>query len=317
MLVARRSRKKPRPVSAERQIRSAARAWPGEFHGYDSRPAAVRNFVAYSLKRLGSSTSTSIDLRDWIRSAHRGHDRCDCRTHQAGLCALYRAFRGGANTIRRAQAVHPIADLQIEYSLISRGIEREIIPTCRELGIGITAYGVLSRGLISGHWQKDTQKGDFRSRAPRFQAQTWMPIWLWWKNASSCRHNGRFGRSGEHRLGHGPSGRRAGFGVPLIGARRRDRLRESLGALSVKLSQLQLAEIERAVLRTRQRAVVTRTRNSPTWTASVHSSLWRRGQLRILCVLPGSVAAATSGNLRLRAPPLAGTCTASDWPEGR
>src|SRR5215469_13515099 len=72
-------------------------------------------------------------------------------------------------TIRRAQSVHAIADLQIEYSLISRGIEKEILPTCRELGVGITAYGVLSRGLISGHWQKDSTKGDFRSRSPRFQ----------------------------------------------------------------------------------------------------------------------------------------------------
>src|SRR5213078_4619436 len=74
----------------------------------------------------------------------------------------------GAETMRRAQAVHPIADLQIEYSLISRGIEGEILPTCRELGIGITAYGVLARGLISGHWQKNSTQGDFRARSPRF-----------------------------------------------------------------------------------------------------------------------------------------------------
>ena len=56
-------------------------------------------------------------------------------------------------------AVHPIADLQIEYSLISRGIEDDILPTCRELGIGITAYGVLSRGLISGHWIEGQIRG--------------------------------------------------------------------------------------------------------------------------------------------------------------
>src|ERR1700744_2014723 len=77
----------------------------------------------------------------------------------------------GSETIRRAHAVHPISDLQIEYSLISRGIENDILPTLRELGIGVTAYGVLSRGLISGHWQKDAAaKGDFRSMSPRFQA---------------------------------------------------------------------------------------------------------------------------------------------------
>ena len=79
----------------------------------------------------------------------------------------------GADTIRRAHAVHPIVDLQIEYSLISRGIEAEILPACRELGIGITAYGVLSRGLISGHWSKDRAavKSDFRNHAPRFSGE--------------------------------------------------------------------------------------------------------------------------------------------------
>src|ERR1700744_1284096 len=75
----------------------------------------------------------------------------------------------GSETIRRAHAVHPISDLQIEYSLISRGIENDILPTCRELGIGITAYGVLSRGLISGHWSPDRKaEKDFRAFSPRF-----------------------------------------------------------------------------------------------------------------------------------------------------
>src|SRR4029079_4806887 len=79
----------------------------------------------------------------------------------------------GADTIRRAAAVHPICDLQIEYSLISRGIEEAILPACRELGIGITAYGVLSRGLISGHWARDRElsRGDFRAHSPRFQGE--------------------------------------------------------------------------------------------------------------------------------------------------
>src|SRR5436190_1718824 len=78
----------------------------------------------------------------------------------------------GADSIRRAAAVHPIVDLQIEYSLISRGIEAAILPACRELGISITAYGVLSRGLISGHWQKGQETGaDFRAYSPRFQKE--------------------------------------------------------------------------------------------------------------------------------------------------
>src|SRR3546814_9587354 len=77
----------------------------------------------------------------------------------------------GAETIRGAHAVHPIADLQIEYSLISRGIEDDILPTCRELGIAVTAYGVLSRGLISGHWSKERTGQDYRSHSPRFQGE--------------------------------------------------------------------------------------------------------------------------------------------------
>src|SRR4030095_11404926 len=70
--------------------------------------------------------------------------------------------------LRGACVCHPVSSLQTEYSLISRGIEKEILPTCRELGIGVTAYGVLSRGLISGHWQKNSETGDFRARSPRF-----------------------------------------------------------------------------------------------------------------------------------------------------
>src|SRR5436309_8776152 len=78
-----------------------------------------------------------------------------------------------AETIRRASTVHPISDLQIEYSLVSRGIEREILPTCRELGIGVTAYGVLSRGLLSGRYSTDrtSRQGDIRGRLPRFRAE--------------------------------------------------------------------------------------------------------------------------------------------------
>jgi aryl-alcohol dehydrogenase-like predicted oxidoreductase len=154
----------------------------------------------------------------------------------------------GAKTIRRAQAVHPIADLQIEYSLISRGIEGEILPTCRELGIGITAYGVLSRGLISGHWQKDSAKNDFRARSPRFSGSNLdTNLELVEKLRSVAGSIGAsvaqvaiawvIARAEAQRVSM----------VPLIGARRRDRLAESLGALCVKLSDAQMADIERAI----------------------------------------------------------------------
>ena len=222
---------------------------PGEFNGYDSRPAAVRNFVAYSLKRLG------VDYIDIYRPA-----RLDAHVPiedtigviadliRQGYVRYVGLSEVGVQTIRRAQAVHPIADLQIEYSLISRGIEREILPVCRELGIGITAYGVLSRGLISGHWRHDSPKQDVRARAPRFQG------------ANLDANLGLVERLRAVADSIGASvaqvatawviaqalAQRASI-VPLIGARRRDRLDESLGALDLRLSPEQLAAIERAV----------------------------------------------------------------------
>ncbi len=123
----------------------------------------MKNFLAYSLQRLG------IDYIDIYRPARLdpiGADRGDRSAPsadmvKAGWIRHIGLSEVGSDTIRRAHAVHPIADLQIEYSLIARGIESDILKTCRELGIGITAYGVLSRGLISGHWSKD-RSGDLR-----------------------------------------------------------------------------------------------------------------------------------------------------------
>jgi aryl-alcohol dehydrogenase-like predicted oxidoreductase len=222
---------------------------PGEFNGYDSRPAAVRNFLAYTLKRLG------VDYIDIYRPA-RLDPNVPIEDTVGAIAELikqgYVRYVGlsevGANTIRRAQAVHPIADLQIEYSLISRGIEREILPTCRELGIGITAYGVLSRGLISGHWQKDAQKGDFRSRAPRFQgANLDTNLALVEKLRAVASNIGvSVAQAAIAWVMARATSQKASI-VPLIGARRRERLAESLGALSVTLSPQQLADIERAV----------------------------------------------------------------------
>jgi len=222
---------------------------PAEFNGYDSRPAAVRNFLAYSLKRLG------VDYIDIYRPA-RLDPNVPIEDTIGAIADLikqgYVRYVGlsevGAQTIRRAQAVHPIADLQIEYSLISRGIEREILPTCRELGIGITAYGVLSRGLISGHWHRDSERGAFRSRAPRFQGA----------NLDTNLALVERLRAVANTIGvpvaqvaiawvlARAATQRASI-VPLIGARRRDHLAESLGALGVRLSPDQVAQIEQAI----------------------------------------------------------------------
>src|SRR5512145_1665546 len=144
----------------------------GAWLGFDARPASVKNFAAYSLRRLGTDVidiyrpgrlDPTVPIEDTVGAiaelVKAGHVR------HIGLSEV------GADTLRRAHAVHPICDLQIEYSLISRGIEAEILPTCRELGVGVTAYGVLSRRLLGGHWSKGRAltAGDFRSHAPRFQ----------------------------------------------------------------------------------------------------------------------------------------------------
>jgi aryl-alcohol dehydrogenase-like predicted oxidoreductase len=219
----------------------------GGWSGVDGRPVAVKNFLAYSLRRLGT------DHVDVYRLG-RYHPAVPIEETvgaigemvQAGYVRHVGLSEVGADTIRRAHAAHPISDLQIEYSLMSRGIEDEILPACRELGIGVTAYGVLSRGLLSGHWsrERETGRADFRSHAPRFQGEnldrnlelveglrriaeeqgaTVAQIAIAWVLAS----------------GHDI--------VPLVGARTRERLAESLGALRVELSAGDLAAIDAAV----------------------------------------------------------------------
>lgn len=147
----------------------------GGWSGYDGRPGAVKNFAAYSLQRLG------VDHIDVYRIA-RADPGVPIEETVGAIAELVEAghvrhiglSEVGAETIRRAAATAPISDLQIEYSLISRGIEDEVLPTTRELGIGITAYGVLSRGLISGHFTRDRQlaANDFRGMSPASRATT-------------------------------------------------------------------------------------------------------------------------------------------------
>ena len=159
----------------------------GGWSGYDCRPEAVKNFLAYSLKRLG------VDYVDIYRPARLDkavpiEDTVGAIAEmvKAGYVRHVGLSEVGVETIRRAASVHPICDLQIEYSLLSRGIEARILPACRDLGIGITAYGVLSRGLLSGHWSKERSAGDPRVRFPRFTSRTWSII------LPSSRHSGRW-----------------------------------------------------------------------------------------------------------------------------
>jgi aryl-alcohol dehydrogenase-like predicted oxidoreductase len=216
-----------------------------KFLGYDNRPAAAWNFVAYSLQRLG------VDAIDIYRPARLDPSVPIEETVGAlgemvkkGYIKHIGLSEVGSETIRRAHATHPISDLQIEYSLISRGIESDILKTCRELNIGITAYGVLSRGLISGHWSKDRSAAqDFRRMSPRFQGENID------RNLALVDSL----RAIADEIGASPAqvaiawvAAQGNDIVPLVGARRRDRLSEALGALDVKLTDAHLAALVKA-----------------------------------------------------------------------
>lgn len=225
----------------------ALRTVEGGFAGYDGRPDAVRNFLAYSLQRLGR------DHIDIYRIARVDPDvpieetvGAIAEAVQAGHVRHIGLSEVGADTLRRAAAVAPIADLQIEYSLISRGIEEEILPTARELGIGVTAYGVLSRGLISGHFSRDREltPGDFRGMSPRFQGDN-LDRNLDLVDALRKVADEKGVSVAQMAIAWVLS--RGSDIVPLVGARRRDRLTEALGAMDVTLSAADLVAIEEAV----------------------------------------------------------------------
>ncbi len=221
----------------------ALRGPDGSFLGVDTRPAAVKNFLAYTLTRLG------VDHVDIYRPARLDpavpiEETIGAMADlvKAGYIRAIGLSEVGPETIRRAHAVHPIADLQIEYSLVSRGPEESIFPLLAELGIAVTAYGVLSRGLLSG--SKPAGPGDFRAYLPRFTGEN---------------------RERNERLVAALTDLAAEKGlqpsqlaiawvlakgesiIPVIGARTRKQLEDSLGALQVTLSSEEIARIEEAI----------------------------------------------------------------------
>ncbi|MFI9812962.1 aldo/keto reductase [Saccharothrix variisporea] len=218
----------------------------GGWSGYDARPAAVKNFAAYSLRRLGTDhidiyrparLDPAVPIEDTVGAiaelVEAGHVR------HIGLSEV------GAETLRRAAAVHPISDLQIEYSLLSRGIEQEVLPAARELGIGITAYGVLSRGLLSGHWQPTRAlANDFRAISPRFQPGNVE------HNLALVESLRAIATAKDATVAQVAIAWVAAQGediVPLVGARTRSRLTESLAATTLTLTDSDLATISEAI----------------------------------------------------------------------
>jgi len=218
----------------------------GGWSGGDNRPKAVKNFLAYSLKRLGTEyidiyrparLDPEVPIEDTVGAISE--------MVQAGYVKYIGLSEVGSKTIRRAAAVHPICDLQIEYSLITRSLEAKVLPTCRELGIGITAYGVLSRGLLSGHWGKDRNTaGDYRNRMPRFSGENVD------KNLALVESLRGVAEKKGVTVAQIAIAWVAGQGediLPLVGARSRVQLQEALGSLDVKLTAADFAEIEKAI----------------------------------------------------------------------
>jgi aryl-alcohol dehydrogenase-like predicted oxidoreductase len=221
----------------------ALRAPGGGWGGIDARPVAVRNFLTYSLCRLGvehidiyrpARLDPAVPIEDTIGAIGE--------LVKAGYVRAIGLSEVGPDTIRRAHAAHPIADVQIEYSLISRTPEARIFPVLAELGIGVTAYGVLSRGLLTG--STPTAPTDFRSHFPRFSGAN---------RAQNDRVVDALRRLAADRglqaaqlaiawvLARGKSI------VPVIGARTRAQLSDALGSLQVVLTAEDMARIESAV----------------------------------------------------------------------
>jgi aryl-alcohol dehydrogenase-like predicted oxidoreductase len=224
----------------------AQRAPDGSFLGFDARPAAVKTALAYSLKRLNTDyidlymparLDPAVPIEETVGAI--------AELVQAGYIRHIGLSEMGAATIRRAHKVHPIAGLQIEYGLMTRGIEAEILPILRELGIAVTAYGVLGRGLLGGLKAKDfSRPGDFRSHTPRFQGENLAAnLTLAEKLEAIAKAKG----VSSAQLAVAWALSRGEDIIPLVGTKNRKRLAEAIQAAQIRLSPDELTEIEAAV----------------------------------------------------------------------
>jgi aryl-alcohol dehydrogenase-like predicted oxidoreductase len=224
----------------------ALRAPDRRFVGFDGRPAAVKNFVSYSLRRLSTDyvdlyqparLDPAVPIEDTIGAI--------AELVQAGYVRHIGVSEMSAATVRRAHAIHPIAALETEYGVLTRDIEGETLPALRELGISVVAYGVLSRGLIGTPPSQFRAPGDSRgSFFPRFRGENLQKnLALVDTLAAIAAEKG----ATAAQLAFAWALARGGDIVPLIGARRRERLREALGALDLRLTAEDLARIDRAV----------------------------------------------------------------------
>ncbi len=224
----------------------AQRAPDASFLGFDARPAAVKTALAYSLKRLGTDyidlymparLDPVVPIEETVGAM--------AELVKAGYIRHIGLSEMGAATIRRAHKVHPIAGLQIEYGLMTRSIEAEILPTLRELGIAVTAYGVLGRGLLGGLKASDfSRPGDFRGHTPRFQGENLANnLTLAQQLETLAKEKG----VSSAQLAIAWALTRGNDIIPLVGTKNRKRLAEAVQAMAIALSKADLAQIEAAV----------------------------------------------------------------------
>jgi aryl-alcohol dehydrogenase-like predicted oxidoreductase len=224
----------------------AQRGPDGSWLGYDARPQALKTALAYSLQRLRTDhvdvyrparLDPNVPIEETIGAI--------AEMVEAGYVRHIGLSEVGPETIRRAAAVHPIVDLQIEYSLLSRGIEESILPTCRELGIAITAYGIYSRGLLSGRYSGDraASQGDMRRILPRFQGEN---LEQNLQLVEELRAIADSAGATVPQLALAWVLSRGEDIIPLVGARTREQLNDALGALELELGAEQLEQIGRA-----------------------------------------------------------------------
>ncbi len=217
----------------------------GHFVGVEGRPAHVKNFIAYSLQRLGtdyidiyrpSRLDPTVPIEDTIGAISE--------LVQAGYVRYVGLSEVGAETIKRAHAVHPIADVQLEYSLLSRGIEDTILPTCQELGIGVTAYAVLGHGLLTGNFTRSASDARFKAHLPRFNSE------------NLSKNLALVDKLREIANGRGVSVAQLATAwvlaknpnvVALVGARRPERIADAVAAARIELTVADITTIETAI----------------------------------------------------------------------
>jgi pyridoxine 4-dehydrogenase len=222
----------------------AQRAPNGQFIGVDTRPSSVKNFLAYSLQRLGTDyidlyqparVDRSVPIEETVGAI--------AEMIKAGYVRYLGLSEAAVETIQRANKVYPVTALQIEYSIVTRDIESDVLPALRKMGVGVTAYGVLSRGLLAGR-TSDFAKGDFRAHLPRFGGENLqhnLKIIETLKQMAADRGITVSQLCIAWALSRGEDI------VPLIGARTRAQLQDALGALEISLSPAELDRIEKSV----------------------------------------------------------------------